>query len=152
MRKKEKTPFVNFILFLMFCLLLFLGAKINEKKKWIELPVISTWIPYESWLNDYDRSVSKNIEYHLLTENIYTNGTNTCAVLFDGIVLEVKDDQVTILHDNQVQAVYGHMQEILVKADERILKGQKIGTFEESLTLDFKKDQKVLTYEEVLKL
>lgn len=152
MRKKEKTPFVNFILFLMFCLLLFLGAKINEKKKWTELPAISTWIPYESWLNDYDRSVSKNIEYHLLTENIYTNGTNTCAVLFDGIVLEVKDDQVTILHDNQVQAVYGHMQEILVKADERILKGQKIGTFEESLTLDFKKDQKVLTYEEVLKL
>lgn len=152
MKKKEKTPFVNFILFVMFCTLLFLGMKINEKKQWFELPAIQSWMPYEKWFHFYDNTVSGSIEYHHLIDDVYTNGTNICASLFDGIVLEIQEDRLRVLHDNGVEIIYGKLNDVLVKTDERILKGQTIASFEDSLTLNIRKDNQKVTLEEALKL
>lgn len=152
MRKKEKTPFVNFMMLIMLCAIFALSIKINEKKQWMKIPPINTWLPYEKWFMPFDKSVDANITYHHLVDNIYTNGTNQSVSLMDGIILEIKENQVTILHDNGVQIIYGELDDIVVQVDERILKGQRIGVFEDSLTLNITKDQKELTLEEAQKL
>lgn len=152
MRKKEKTPFVNLLMFVMLCAIFVLGFKINEKKQWIHLPPINTWLPYEKWFMPYDNRVDASITYHHLIDNVYTNGTNQSVSLMDGIILEIQENQVTILHDNGVQIIYGRLDDIVVQVDERILKGQSIGVFDDSLTLDITKDQKKITLEEAQKL
>lgn len=152
MKKKQKAGFVNQFIFILFCIALFLGYKINEKQKWVQLPSLSTWLPYENWFQFYDRQTSASIQYHHLVDDVYTNGTNLCASLFDGIVLKKDDSSVTVLHDNGVMIVYGALEDVLIKVDERVLKGQGIASFKDSLTLDFKKDDQKLSYEEVMKL
>ena len=152
MKKKQKAGFVNSFIFLLFCIALFLGFKINEKQKWIELPSIGTWLPYENWFKFYDHEVSASIQYHHLVDDIYTNGTNLCASLFDGIVLKADGTSVTILHDNGVLGIYAQLEDVVVKTDERVLKGQGLGAFKDSLKLEFKKDDQKLSYEEVVKL
>ena len=42
---------------------------------------------------------------------------------------------------------YGHLKEVNVKADERILKGKMLGTYENHITIDFLKDNKEISYE-----
>ena len=152
MKKKRKAKFVNQFIFILFCIALFLGYKINEKQNWVQLPVISTWLPYENWFPFYDHQASASIQYHHLVDDVYTNGTNQCASLFDGIVLKKDESSITVLHDNGAMITYGALEDVLVKVDERVLKGQSIASFKDSLTLSFKKDDQKLSYEEVMKL
>ena len=152
MKMKSKANFVNPFIFLLFCIALFLGFKINVKQNWIQIPAIGTWLPYENWFQFYDHEVSASIEYHHLVDDMYTNGTNSCASLFDGIVLKTDEESVTVLHDNGVLGVYAQLEDVVVKGDERVLKGQSLGIFKDSLKLEFKKDDQKLSYEEVVKL
>ncbi len=150
MKKKTKAPFVNFVIFLMFCTCIYLGMKINEKKQWVQLPVLSAWFPYENWFKESTMPVDNKIEYHLLSGNFYTNGSNQAVSVSDGIVLDVSEDQVIILNDNAIETTYGSLSEILVKVDERILKGQGIAAYKDSLSLVFKKNGTVISYEDAL--
>lgn len=152
MKKKSKKGLINRFIFLLFLIALFLGFKINEKKEWIQLPPLSSWFPYERWFNYSDSTISSSIQYHHLIDNYYTNGSNSCISLFDGIVLDISDSTITVLHDNGVQIIYGEIIGHAVKVDERILKGNTIGSIHESLTLDMTLNNEKVTLEDVMKL
>lgn len=152
MKKKRKSGVINILIFAMFILSLFLGYKINEKKNFIDLPPIHTWLPYENWLNPTDNVVSQINDYHHLIDNYYTNGSTSCVALFDGIVIEKDDTSITILHDNGVQIIYGELNHIIVNVDDRVLKGNSIASMDETLTMEFTINDKVISFEEVMKL
>ena len=152
MKKKRKSGFMNFIIFVLFLMSLFLGYKINEKKQFIPLPPINTWLPYESWFHSKDALVSSNNEYYHLVENYYSNGSTSCYSLFDGIVIEKDENSITVLHDNGVRAKYGELEHIIVNVDDRVLKGNSMATIQDTLTIIFTKDNQNLSYEEVMKL
>lgn len=150
MKTKNNSRWMKKFIFVLFCIALFLGFKINDKKQWFIFPIHS-WLPFERWFSLTDFSVSKDINYYHLVDNLYTNGTNQCTTLFDGIVLEVEENKVHILSDEGIQIVYGELTHTIIQVDERVLKGQTIGTFDDSLTLNFSKDNQVMSYEEVMK-
>lgn len=152
MKKKEKKGFINQLIFILFLVACFLGYKINEKTQWFPLSSIGTWLPYENWFQSFEPTVSAPIQYYHLIDNVYTNGTNTCASLFDGIILDVSDTTITVLHDNGVKAVYGDCKDVIVQVDERILKGKAMGTISDSLTLEFTLNNEKISFEEVMKL
>lgn len=152
MKKKPRTGFVNFFILILFCAALFLGFKINEKKKWIELPAVGSWLPYENWFKVGEKSVSSIQSLHHLIDDYYTTGGNVAVSLYDGIVLKSDENSLSILHDNGLKVVYSHLEDVIVKTDERILKGANLASYKDSLHLQFYKDDKKLTYEEVLKL
>lgn len=154
-RKKQRNYF-KISMLLMFILCGSLLFKINEKRPFFSLAQmkqqIGMWFPYENLFKFYDNQVSVAIKYQHLSDNYYVNGSNSCVSLFDGIVVQVSDSTIVMFHDNGVKITYGHLDEVLVKVDERILKGQNIGIFEESVQLDFEKEGQVLDYESVLQL
>lgn len=152
MKKKRKSGIVNLFIFILFLISLFLGYKINEKKHFIDLPAIQTWLPYENWFKPKDSFVSNQNEYHHLIDHYYTNGSTSCISLFDGIVMEKTEDTITILHDNGVEAIYGELTHVIVNVDDRILKGNTIASINETLTIEFKMNEQILSYEEVMKL
>ena len=152
MKKKRNSGLINLFIFILFITSLFLGYKINEKKNFFDLPPIHTWLPYENWFNMNDKSVSKDIAYYHLVDNYYTNGSNSCISLFDGIVIETSDTSITILHDNGIQAVYGDLKHVIVNVDDRVLEGNSIGSIEDTMTIEFTLNEKILSYEEVMEL
>ena len=88
-------------------------------------------------------------------DNQYQNGTNSAYAVFNGVVLHVQrsdsgECSVSLKQDNGVVTTYGHLKEVNVKADERILKGKMLGTYENHITIDFLKDNKEISYEKGL--
>lgn len=152
MKKKRTSGIVNLFIFILFLISLFLGYKINEKKHFIDLPAIQTWLPYENWFKPKDTFVSSQNEYHHLIDNYYTNGSTSCVSLFDGIVMEKTENSITILHDNGVEAIYGELMHVIVNVDDRILRGNTIASIDETLTIEFRLNEQILSYEEVMKL
>lgn len=154
-RKKQRNYF-KIAMMLMFLVCGTLLYKINEKKAFLSFEHlkqnIRLWIPYENLFNFYDHQVSTSIKYQLVSDNYYVNGTNSCVSLFDGIVVQVNETSIVMYHDNGVKITYGHLNDVMVKVDERILKGKTIGMFEDTVQLDFMKDGVVLDYESVLQL
>ena len=148
---KKKSKLINKITLILFCVSLYLGFKINEIKHFINLTIISEWLPFENLFNFKDSLVSLNTQYHHLIDHYYTNGSNSCISINDGIVLEVDEDSIKILSDNGTLILYGELENVLSKVDERILKGQIIGEFNNSLTLYFSKDNHEISYEDVMK-
>lgn len=148
---KKKSKFINKITILLLCLSLYLGFKINEIKHFVKLPMISEWLPFENLFNMKDKLVSSNQQYHHLIDHYYTNGSNSCVSIHDGLVLEKDENSIKILSDNGIIILYGELENVLSKVDERILKGQIIGEFNNSLTLYFSKDNHELSYEDVMK-
>lgn len=152
--EKQATPFfIKIVLFLMILMILGLGYKINEKTDFMNQPFITkilhagNWIPYENWFSYYDHTVSSNLTYHRLTENYFVNGSNQCVTIQDGVVISASLNQVLVLQDNGILTTYGNLEEVLVKHDERILKGTILATFKESITLDFEMNGEKMDYE-----
>ena len=85
MKKKRNNRVINLFILILFFISIFLGYKINEKKKFFDLPPIHTWIPYENWFKSNDDLVSTTNQYYHLIDNYYTNGSSSCISLFDGI-------------------------------------------------------------------
>ncbi len=148
---KKKSKFINKCIFILFCISLYLGFKINEVKKFIILPTISELLPFENWFKLKDNLVSSTNDYHQLIDHYYTNGSNSCISILDGVILETDDNSVKVLSDNGIIILYGELENVLSKVDERILKGQIIGEYKDSLTLYFSKDNHEMSYEEVMK-
>ena len=88
MKKKRNNGIINLFILILFFISIFLGYKINEKKKFFDLPPIHTWIPYENWFTPNDDLVSVTNQYYHLIDDYYTNGSSSCISLFDGIVVE----------------------------------------------------------------
>ena len=85
-----------------------------------------------------DTSVSA-ASYQKLADNYYVNGSTTCSSILNGVVLSINDDEKNILvqHDNGVLATYGNLESIDVIAGERVNQGAALGSFNESVKMDF---------------
>lgn len=152
-RKKQRNYF-KISMLLMMLVSLGLIVKINEKRPFFSISQfkhqIGMWFPYENLFNFYDNQVSSSIKYQHLSDNFYVNGTNTCVALFDGVIVQVDDTTIVMYHDNGVKITYSNLSDVMIQVDERVLKGQAIGVFKESVQLDFEKEGKSLDYESVL--
>lgn len=153
--------FYKIMMMAMILIALTLGYRINEKQNYVNLTQLKNkiinlalWFPFEGWFEKEDSPVSALIQYQLLKDNYYVNGSNQAAALMDGVVLSVSKENHTILlqHDNGVLATYGNLDVISVLEDERIQKGNIIASFEESLTLDFIYDGMAIDYQQMLLL
>lgn len=155
-RNQKKNPFTKMVLVAMLLSIGILVYKIEEKVNIIKpflynsYQTLGSWIPYEKWFPYFDQSVSTTIQYQLLSDNFYVNGSNSAGCISDGIVLAIADNRVTVLQDNGIISVYGHLDSVLVKVDERILKGATLGTFEEFLSIDFMKDNQAIDYQSAM--
>lgn len=143
-----------------------LAYLVNDKIGWIALPNdfaaqsigrISEWLPFDSWFHQQseDQSVAALPAYSLLDNNRYANGTNQAHLLMDGVVLHVEEkdgaqSSVTIRHDNGVIVTYGHLDQVQIKQDERLKKGDVAGSFMEYVTLDMVKDKQSVDLEHAL--
>ncbi len=130
-----------------------LAYLINDKINLVQLPEnlsiasVSEWLPFDHWFSSTpkEESVAALPTYTLLKDNQYANGTNQANLILDGVVLHVEEkdpakNSVTVRHDNGVIITYGHLNQISIKANERLKKGAVIGTFNEYVTLDIIKD------------
>ena len=133
-----------------------LAILINQKMGLVKMPSslqslklenISNWLPFENWFSLKEQTVASFPAYSLLEGDRYANGGNIAYSIHDGVVLHVQQKEngkgsVTIKHDNGVIATYGSLITISVKQDDRILKGNNIGTFEGSVSIIFMKNEK----------
>ncbi|MFR2704542.1 MAG: M23 family metallopeptidase [Longicatena caecimuris] len=141
-----------------------LALMLNAKLKLIEMPAyiqnfkldsLTQWIPFDNWFSLKEEAVSAAPAYTPIKDNQYQNGTNSAYAVFNGVVLHVqrsdsRECSVSLKQDNGVVTTYGHLKEVNVKADERILKGKMLGTYENHITIDFLKDNKEISYEKGL--
>ncbi len=124
--------------------------RIEEKIKWDSL---AAWLPFESWFGDM-LPVSQNAYYQHLEDQFYTASGNQVKALADGLVVYTGQQQsgalIMVKQDNGIMVTYGNLQEIQVDLQDRILKGQTLGTFQQALYLDFSEAGQTLSYEEAL--
>ena len=138
--------FFKLTMIIMLLVALTLGYRINEVKQFVKIPEairlsvknLTAWFPFESWFNLKDTSGSA-ASYQKLADNYYVNGSTTCSSILNGVVLSINDDEKNILvqHDNGVLATYGNLESIDVIAGERVNQGAALGSFNESVKMDF---------------
>lgn len=133
---------------------------INEEKQFItkdtlsdfKLSSVTQFLFWENLFNDESAQVSANEEYHLLKDHYYSNGTNTLGAIMDGVIIKVEENQIIQLCDNGVSISYEKIDKVVTQKDERVLKGDILGSIEESVILHFYIDDKEITKEEALSL
>lgn len=155
--KKKRRFFkvvYRFMMLMMGVAVLTLAYFINDKVGLVDLPaeltqinfgLVSEWLPFENWFSKDDQRVDAPVSYTLLKENEYTNGSNQANLLLDGVVLHVQQEgvhrgSVSVRHDNGVVATYGHLDQIAVHQDERLLKNSVLGTYSDYVTIDLVKN------------
>lgn len=143
--------FYRFSMLIMIGLVAMLGYGISVKQGFVtgeDLLAVGTWFPFEKWFSLQDETVSAMPAYALLKDHYYSNGSNQAQAIGDGVVQSVeKQDQryvILVKQDNGVIATYGTLESTAVKKDERIRRGDVLGTYQESLYLYFEKDGKEL--------
>lgn len=160
------TVIYRTVIVVMCVTVLGLGLLINNKLGLVELPkqlssihlgMISEWLPFEDWfkLKD-DKTVAAAPAYHLLKDDLYANGSNKATSILDGVVMHVQHTttdkySVTIRHDNGVIATYSNLDSSDLKQDERVLKDAVIGSYQNSLSIVFMKDEKKIDLSSALK-
>lgn len=133
---------------------------INEEKQFItkdtlsdfKLSSVTQFLFWENLFNEESEQVSANEEYHLLKDHYYSNGTNTLSAIMDGVIIKVEENQIIQLCDNGVSISYEKIDKVDTQKDERVLKGDILGSIEESVILHFYIDDKEITKEEALSL
>lgn len=156
--------FYHSVMLAMGVCVLVLALLLNEKLELVEMPAylknlkldaLTQWIPFEHWFSLREEAVASVPAYTPIKDKQYQNGTNMAYAVYNGVVLHVQRSEagecsVSLKQDNGVITTYGHLKEVNVKADERILKSKMLGTYEDYVTIDFLKDNKEISYEQGL--
>lgn len=119
-------------------------------------------IPFKNIFKDNTKLVSsEKLTYKSITKKdngylLSISNNYTISSITSGIVIENKKDSnyinmITVQDKNGLNITYGILTDINVKLYDYIEKGEIIGVASDKLYLSFKKDNKYLSYEEVLK-
>lgn len=119
-------------------------------------------IPFKNIFKDNTKLVSsEKLTYKSITKKdngylLSISNNYTISSITSGIVIENKKDSnyinmITVQDKNGLNITYGILNDINVKLYDYIEKGEIIGVASDKLYLSFKKDNKYLSYEEVLK-
>lgn len=158
--EQKQRPFILFRMFyhmvmLMMCIcVVVLALLLNQKLNLVKMPAViqqfkledlGSWLPFENWFSLKDTPVSTSSAYTLLKDDHYSNGTNQATSGFAGVVLHVQKQadgksMVSIKQDNGVVVNYGHLNDVKVNQDDRILKEAVIGTVNSYVTITALKD------------
>lgn len=119
-------------------------------------------IPFKNIFKDNTKLVSsEKLTYKSITKKdngylLSISNNYTVSSITSGIVIENKKDSnyinmITVQDKNGLNITYGILTDINIKLYDYIEKGEIIGAASDKLYLSFKKDNKYLSYEEVLK-
>ena len=100
--------------------------------------------------------VSNVPNYIHMGDDIYINGSSEVTSIDDGVVTYIHSDEfgylVIVEHDSGFRSVYSNLSDVSVKINDRIYFESIIGVVEEQVKIVFSKDNKKITYEQVLEL
>ena len=156
-RKQESHKIYHFTMTLMVCMIAGLLYLINDKTKLVTMKTLSSFHLSDLsqlmfWENLYPDSeaVNSQVDYQLLKDHYYSNGATSLNAILDGVIVQVEEDSVLQLCDNGVSISYEKAKSVSIKKDERVLKGDIIGSVNESIILHFYVDEKEITLQEAL--
>lgn len=99
-----------------------------------------------------DAPVSSTLNYQLLKDHYYTNGSNSVTAVGDGVVLSVKDKEIQMLNDSGINVVYKKLKKVNVKENERILKDSELGVMDESVEIHFYLDDEEISMHKAISM
>ena len=104
--------------------------------------------------SDYPVSYIPN--YIHMGDDMYVNGTSEVKSVDDGIVTYIYSDEtgylVIVENDSGFRSVYSNLVDVSVKMNDRVYFDSVIGVVEEEVKIIFSKDNKQITYEQVVEL
>lgn len=150
------------VMLMMFVCVAVLALLLNEKLHLVEMPAfmkelhleeLSSWLPFEDFLELKDQSVSSHVSYTKIKDDTYRSDTNAVYNVYDGVVLHIQkmennDFSIVMKQDNGVIATYDGVKDVSVKEDERILKDKALGTYQDQIIISFMKDRQKLDMHE----
>ena len=159
-RRKEKNPMYRFTMFLMVCILAGLLFLINDKKQIITMTSVrnfkigdlSKLMFWENFFPKDEEAVSAKVNYSLLKDHYYSNGSNAVTALMDGVIVKAEKDSLLELCDNGVSISYEKMKNVQVKKDERVISGDDLGEMNESVILRFYINDKEISKDKALSI
>ena len=175
--KKDKNNALSFLSSLCILFSIALGVLIygknDENGKWkkdnfgIELSfskVNSYMQKYTDYILDFDifdflekdQVVNYESSYQCIGDNIFESNSNEITSIGAGTVIFVGESNgvntVIIQHDLGYTATYSGIEDVLVHKYDRVIDKASIGISFEPIKIEFTKDNKEITYEEVIKL
>lgn len=101
-----------------------------------------------------DEQVNNQVTYIELGQNLFSSGSTSIEMMHNGIILGVYKDEYTysllVNYENGVLASYSNLLDVNVKQYDELDKGEVIGSYEESFKVLFKKDNKIISYNEAI--
>lgn len=156
-RKKESNKLYRFTMLFMSVLMATLLYLINDKTKLVTMKTLSSFHVSSLsqlffWENLYPEteSVSTQVDYQLLKDHYYSNGATSLHAIMDGVVVQVEEDSILQLCDNGVSIFYEQAKNVTIKKDERVIRGDILGSVEESIVLHFYVEDKEISLQEAL--
>jgi len=103
-----------------------------------------------------DSPVSSVPNYVHMGDDVYVNGGSEITSIDDGIVTYVYNDEtgylVIVENDSGFRSVYSNLVDVSVKVNDRVYFDSVIGVVNEEVKIVFSKNNKKITYEQVLRL
>ena len=107
-------------------------------------------------ITNSDYAVSYVPNYIHMGDDIYVNGSSEVKSVDDGIVTYVYSDEtgylVIVENDSGFRSVYSNLVDVSVKVNDRIYFDSVLGSVEEEVKIIFSKENKQITYEQVVEL
>lgn len=175
--KKDKNNALSFLSSLCILFSIALGVLIygknDENGKWIKdnfgielsfSKVNSYMQKYTDYILDFDifdflekdQVVNYEPSYQCIGDNIFESNSNEITSIGAGTVIFVGESNgvntVIIQHDLGYTATYSGIEDVLVHKYDRVIDKVSIGISFEPIKIEFTKDNKEITYEEVIKL
>lgn len=175
--KNDKNKALSFLSSLCILCSIALGVLIygknDENGKWIKdnfgvevsfSSINSYMSKYTDYILDFDifsflrtdEPVSYEPNYHNLGNNMFESNSNEITSIGDGTVIFVGESEgqniVIIQHDLGYTATYSGLEDMFVHKYDRVDDKSSIGISFDAIKIEFSKDNKELSYEEILDL
>lgn len=152
------NKFYNFMIKTMVIIVLFVAA-ITVFKSGPNYMKINTFLnqvisninigEYLSKVNE-DVEVVQEVSYTHIEGNFYTNNSNECISLNDGIVVEsgksdILGNYITVLIDD-IKVTYGCLDEVFIGQYDEVSKSMILGTYNDKVMIIFSKGDKEIDY------
>ena len=174
LKNDKKSKILTILSILMTCISIFLGfmiyAKKDENGAFLKenFGVSYNFKTFNSKVNsivdnlfdfnlsskENDKQVSTNVMYIELENNMFSSESSNVEMLNKGMIIGVFKEEYTysvlVNYDNGVIASYSNLVDVCVKQYDSLDKGDTFGYYEESFKALFKKNDKIITYNEAL--
>ena len=122
---------------------------------WLQTIKSMDWLVFENWFVPSTDVVNATKTYEQVSDNYYTNHTNTVYSISNGVVIYVDQNdnlgyQIIVKNDNGLLVTYSNLSELQVQLEDRILQDSILGTYQQQIYMDFLDGDLYISYEEAL--